>query len=176
MTSPPAHAAAHALTARTGPARRPGPDTRQTSLILGPLPTAPAAARGVLKTALILWGLPHLEDTALLIISELVTNAIIASTTKAPPGTEPRPITIWIAARDGELCIRVWDPDPTPPPHDQPPPDPLTENGRGLLIVAALSHRWGTHPAPNGGKYVWSTLPLNTQTPAALTRPAHAAS
>ncbi|MGD0607488.1 MAG: hypothetical protein ABSA53_28385, partial [Streptosporangiaceae bacterium] len=38
------------------------------------------------------------------------------------------------------------------------PPGPLTEHGRGLLIVTALSHQWGTHPAPNGGKYTWATL------------------
>ena len=179
MTPAAGHAAAHATTAPL-PARthrtRPGPATRQTSLILGPLPTAPAAARGILSTSLILWGLPHLQDNGLLIISELVTNAVTASTTKAPPGTEPRPVTIWITARDAELTIRVWDPDPTPPPRQQPLPDPSTLNGRGLILVSALSNRWGTHPAPNGGKYVWATLPLSPQPPAALTRPAHAAS
>jgi anti-sigma regulatory factor (Ser/Thr protein kinase) len=151
------------LPARTGP----GPATRQTSLTLGPVATAPGTARATLNTALILWGLAHLSDTAQLITSELVTNAITASTSKAPPGTEPRPVTLRITARDGELCIRVWDPDPTPPPRDQPSPDPLTENGRGLIIVNALSHRWGWHPAANGGKYTWVTLPLSAQPPPA---------
>jgi anti-sigma regulatory factor (Ser/Thr protein kinase) len=174
MTSAPAHAAARPdtapapLPARTGRTRS-GPATRQTSLILGPLATAPGTARGTLHTALILWGLAHLSDTAGQITSELVTNAITASRAAAPPGTEPRPITLWISARDQELCIRVWDPDPTPPPLHQPPPDPLTEHGRGLLIVSALSHQWGSHPAPNGGKYVWAGLrTLTGDTPAAL--------
>lgn len=147
--------------------QRPGPATRDTSLILGPLPTAPATARGVLKTSLPLWGLAHLTNDAEAITTELVTNAITASTTAAPPGTEPRPVTLYISARDGELCIRVWDADPTPPPLNQPPPDPLTENGRGLIIVSALSHRWGWHPAANGGKYTWATLPLSAQSPPA---------
>lgn len=151
MTTAPAHAAAAPLPVRTG-------RTRQTSLILGPLATAPGTARGTLNTTLILWGLTHLSDTAQHITSELVTNAITASRAAAPPGTEPRPITLRITARDQELCIRVWDPDPAPPPLHQPPPDPLTEHGRGLLIVAALSHQWGWHPAPNDGKYVWATL------------------
>jgi anti-sigma regulatory factor (Ser/Thr protein kinase) len=170
MTSAPAHAARPGtapapLPARTGP----GPATRQTSLTLGPLTTAPGTARGTLHTALILWGLTHLSHTAAQITSELVTNAITASRAAAPPGTEPRPITLFITARDQELCIRVWDPDPTPPPLHQPQPGPLTEHGRGLLIVTALSHQWGSHPAPNGGKYVWATLRTPTgDTPAAL--------
>src|ERR1035438_8477150 len=148
---------------------RPGPATRQTSLILRPLATAPGTARGTLNTTLTLWGLTHLSDTAQQITSELITNAITASRAAAPPGTEPRPITLFISARDQELCIRVWDPCPTPPPLHQPPPDPLTEHGRGLLIVTALSHQWGSHPAPNGGKYVWATLHTMTgDTPAAL--------
>jgi anti-sigma regulatory factor (Ser/Thr protein kinase) len=163
MTSAPAHAAARPdtaaapLPARTG-RTRPGPATRQTSLILGPLATAPGTARGTLSTALILWGLAHLTDDGGQITSELVTNAITASRAAAPPGTEPRPLTLWITARNQELCIRVWDPDPDPPPLHQPPPGPLTEHGRGLLIVSALSHQWGWHPAPYGGKYVWATL------------------
>ena len=92
---------------------------------------------------------------------------LTASHAKAPPGTEPRPVTLWITARDAELLIRVWDPDPAPRPLHQPLADPLTENGRGLCIGVALSHRWGTHPAPNGGKYVWSILPLSPQPPPA---------
>ena len=173
MTSAPAPAAAAPLPVRTG-RPRPGPATRQTSLILGPLATAPGTARGTLHTALILWGLTRLSDDAEAVTSELVTNAITASRAAAPPGTEPRPVTLWISARDQELCIRVWDPCPTPPPLHQPPPDPLTEHGRGLLIVTALSHQWGTHPAPNGGKYVWATLkaaPAASSDPAARFTP-----
>jgi len=163
MTPAAAHAAARPdevaapLPARTG-RTRPGPATRQTSLVLGPLATAPGTARGTLNATLILWGLTHLSGTAQHITSELVTNAITASRAAAPPGTEPRPITLFITVRDRELCIRVWDASPTPPSLHQPPPGPLTEHGRGLLIVTALSRQWGTHPAPGGGKYVWATL------------------
>jgi anti-sigma regulatory factor (Ser/Thr protein kinase) len=151
-------AAPVALPARTGPARRPGPATRQTALILAPLPESARAARRRAEAALTLWGLAHHSATAELVTSELVTNAIAASHAAAPPGREPLPLTLSITARDDELCIRVWDPDPAPPPRDQTPPDDTTENGRGLILVAALSQRWGSHPAPNGGKYTWATL------------------
>ena len=143
---------------------RTGPVTAETSLILGPVVTAPATARATLKTALTLWGLRHLTDDAQAITSELVTNAVAISIQGAQArGIQPPPVMLWVTARDGELCIRVWDPDPTPPPRDQPPPDNDAENGRGLLIVSALSHRWGWHRARNGGKYTWSTLPLDAQ-------------
>ena len=66
MTHAPARPAAqpHApLPARTG-RTRPGPATRQTTLILAALPKSARAARGVLKTSLTLWGLARLSDDA----------------------------------------------------------------------------------------------------------------
>jgi anti-sigma regulatory factor (Ser/Thr protein kinase) len=168
MTSTPAPApprpeAQHApapLPARTH-RTRPGPATRQTSLLLGSVKTAPRTARATLKAALATWGLTPLSDTAEAITSEIVTNAIAISTGKAPPGTEPAPVTVWITAQQGELCIRVWDPDPAPPPPGPQLPDDDAEHGRGLLIVAALASRWGWYPGPSGGKYVWAALPLD---------------
>jgi anti-sigma regulatory factor (Ser/Thr protein kinase) len=169
MTRPPAPARPEAPRAAAPlPVRaartRPGPAIPETSLILGPVDTAPGTARATLTTALALWELRHLTDDAQAITSELVTNAVAASTHGAQArGLQPPPVMLWITARDGELCIRVWDPDPTPPPRDPPPPDDDAENGRGLLIVAALATRWGWHPARNGGKYTWATLQLDAQ-------------
>jgi anti-sigma regulatory factor (Ser/Thr protein kinase) len=159
-----AHGGAEAPDARA-PARAgrqlPGPATRTTGLILGPVETAPRCARGILAAALAQWGLPGLREPGEEIISELVTNAIAASHRAAPPGTGPLPVTVWITAGNGELCIRVWDPDPAPPPADPSLPGDLAESGRGLFIVAALASRWSWHPAPSGGKYVWAALPLH---------------
>ena len=142
---------------------RPGPPKPETSLMLGPLDTAPGDARATLRLSLMLWGLPHLTGPAEAICSELVTNAVAASREKAPPGTEPVHVTFTLSveAGEGELCLRVWDPDPTPPPRDQALPADDAESGRGLFIVSALSSRWGWHPAPHGGKYVWSTIRLD---------------
>lgn len=90
-----------------------------------------------------------------------------ARTRESTPGTEPRHITfrLTVEAGEGELCMRVWDPDPDPPPRAQPLPDDDAESGRGLFIVNALSSRWGWHPAPNGGKFVWSALRLDARPP-----------
>jgi hypothetical protein len=112
------------------------------------------------------WELAHLTDLAAIISSELVTNAITASRDKAPEGTEPRHITFRLTATASELHIRVWDPDPTPPPRDAALPADDEESGRGLFIVAALSSQWGTCPGPNGGKTVWASIRLDAQTAA----------
>jgi anti-sigma regulatory factor (Ser/Thr protein kinase) len=147
------------LPARTQP-QRPGPATRERTLLLGPVDTAPRCARATLTETLTPWGLHHLTGDAEAITSELVTNAVTASTAAAlAHDTEPTPVVLTITARDGELCIRVWDPDPTPPPRPSQAPDTWAENGRGLLIVNALASRWGWHPAHGGGKYTWAALP-----------------
>jgi anti-sigma regulatory factor (Ser/Thr protein kinase) len=149
------------LPVRTARAR-PGPAPRETSLLLGPVETAPRCARGALREFLASCGLLHVREPAEAITSELVTNAIAASVRKAPAGTGPRPVTFWANVRDGELCIRVWDPDPTPPPRDQSLPDDDAEHGRGLCIVAVLSKRWGYYPGPRGGKFIWAALDAGT--------------
>ena len=116
-------------------------------------------------TRLAHWGLRHLTDSARQITSELVANAVTVSTQTAPPGTMPAPITLTITAGQAELTIRVSDPDPQPPPPGPAGPGTWDENGRGLIIVTALSHQWGTAPAPGGGKYVWATLRTDAPLP-----------
>jgi anti-sigma regulatory factor (Ser/Thr protein kinase) len=152
---------------RTPGTHRPGPAICQTSLILGSVDTAPRDARATLRAALVTWGLAHLAEPAEAVTSELVTNAITASAQKAPPGTAPCPVTLWASVQHehGELCIRVWDPDPAPPPRRDTGDllDLWAESGRGLFIVSAYSSRWSWYPAPNCGKYVWAALPLHAQ-------------
>ncbi|MCW2931922.1 MAG: hypothetical protein JWM19_2884 [Actinomycetia bacterium] len=105
---------------------RPGPARHDTSLILGPVDTAPADARATLKLALKVWGLPHLTDPAELICSELVTNAITASRDKAPPGTQP------VERHPGTSPPpSATRPQPSPQPSPAPPPPaPAPASGR----------------------------------------------
>jgi len=164
-TRPAAHAGPSSLLAR---ATRTGPGSRiqERTLLLGPIITAPRCARGAVIETLAAWGMPHLTDDATQITSELVANAVNASIQGAPEGTEPAPITLTISSTRGELCIRVWDPDPMPPPRTLHVPGTWTERGRGLLIVEELSTRWGWYPG-HAGKYVWSALLISQPPPAA---------
>jgi hypothetical protein len=135
------------------------------TLLLGPDITAPRCARTAITEAVTAWGMLDLAGDATQITSELVANAVAASTQCAGEGTEPAPVTLTISSTDEELCIRVWDPDPTPPPRNRQDPGTWTERGRGLLIVEGLSARWGWYPG-HTGKYVWSVLPLSQPSPA----------
>jgi hypothetical protein len=101
------------------------------------------------------WDLKALAETAELIVSELVTNAVRASA--ALPGRRlglPT-VELWLSAGHERVLIEVWDADERMPVCEQPDPD--AEHGRGLLLVAVLSEEWGTRrPAGHPGKIVWA--------------------
>lgn len=94
-------------------------------------------------------------DTAELLLSELVTNAVRHA--RAPQG---RDIGIRIARYDEVLRVEVADAGPAVKL------TPLVvaewdERGRGLAIVAALAERWGCCPRRHGiGKAVWAEVPV----------------
>lgn len=117
----------------------------------------PAAVPGVRRLAgqvLTEWGLEGLSDTALLLVSELVTNAVLAYANAGPAGSRPRPgaeITVTLSTNGG-LLIEVWDAHPCPAVLQHP--DATSETGRGLLVVEALASDWGQRPE-RGGKVVW---------------------
>jgi anti-sigma regulatory factor (Ser/Thr protein kinase) len=119
-------------------------------LDLGALPSAVPCARLHTRAILAEWGLAHLNDTAELVISELATNALQA--TRAAGLTSP--LTIHLHANEAYLRIGVWDALRQPPA--QHPHDLAADHGRGLQIVAALSHDWGTYHPAHGGKIVYA--------------------
>jgi anti-sigma regulatory factor (Ser/Thr protein kinase) len=93
---------------------------------------------------------PGREDHAVLVVSELVTNAH-----RHAPG----PCRLELAAADGALRIAVTD---TSPEHPRPrPPRPDRIGGHGLEIVLAMCHAIETFDEPGeAGKTVRVTLPL----------------
>lgn len=105
-----------------------------------------AEARRRISDALQLWGCDSLIPDAQLVVTELVTNAIVHTGSVS---------TVTIALTDAILYIEVADSDPSPP---KPQPFDLTrEGGRGLLIVATLASAWGIEPNESGKK-VWAEL------------------
>jgi hypothetical protein len=98
--------------------------------MLDPDDTAPRHARDATRDSLARWELRHLTDDAQAITSELTANAAAASRRIAVPGTDPAAITFWLAVQDGELLMRVWDPDPAPRPATCRHPAPATRRAR----------------------------------------------
>jgi len=135
----------------------------QSYLELGALPTAAPCAR--LHTRLVLWewDLGALAQTAALVVSELVTNAVQASVTLTSsrfagqwvPGTPP--VRVWLSADEYRVVIQVWDGSDRPPVPQ--PEQPEADSGRGLLLVGSLSAEWGCYmPEKSSGKVVWAVV------------------
>ncbi|GGV04752.1 hypothetical protein GCM10010182_24000 [Actinomadura cremea] len=109
------------------------------------LPADPAAvrrARGLVRTRLAEWGLEELEYTTQLLISELITNAY-----RYAHG----PIELRLL-NERTLVCEVLDRSAALPRLRRAEDD--DENGRGLLVVSQLAHRWGSRRTA-AGKVVW---------------------
>ncbi|MFE7440356.1 SpoIIE family protein phosphatase [Streptomyces chartreusis] len=105
-------------------------------------------ARAVVLEQLHDWGLARLADTAELLVSELVTNAVRHS--------HGRPVELRLVRGDTLLC-EVDDDD-----HDLPTllsAGPFDDAGRGLRVVSMLAREWGTSRT-SAGKTVWFELTL----------------
>jgi anti-sigma regulatory factor (Ser/Thr protein kinase) len=128
----------------------------QSSLPLGPLLTAASCARAHVTQVLWEWGMSALADTVELIVSELVTNAVAAS--RALDGG-PFPVRFWMLSDRTRVLIVVWDASALPPERLDPADD--VEDGRGLVIVEALSVEWNWYSARWDrieGKAVWALV------------------
>ena len=125
------------------------------------LPSAAGAARRETAHTLKEWGLLELIETAELVATELISNAVKATgiVVEQPAYTALhglQTIVLQLQLVQGLLQILVWDGDPRPPILRDA--GPMSEGGRGLHLVAALSKRWGYYWAESG-KVVWSELP-----------------
>jgi anti-sigma regulatory factor (Ser/Thr protein kinase) len=135
------------------PSRLPRDRPPRAVLDLGALPTAPSRARAWTRHVLREWQSSVLSDTAELIVSELTTNAMHASCRLGRPF-----IRLTLTLDCCGLAIAVHDYCPgAPEPRNVGDDD---ENGRGLLLVEAVSSRLGWYPFEDGtpGKVVWAVL------------------
>jgi len=154
--------AAVGLAARSVRALRlaaPGPDQHHARLDLEPDPASVAGARRLARVlvARLGWGSERADD-AVLVVSELVTNAVV----QAAPGCGERPaIIVTLYGNPGELSILAWDNGSCDELPDEPgPAADDAESGRGLGITATLTGgEWGWWETPHcGGKVIWAYL------------------
>jgi anti-sigma regulatory factor (Ser/Thr protein kinase) len=110
-------------------------------------PAAVGAARRQVQATIQAWDVPVDESVAMLLTSELVTNAITHEAGES--------LTIVITCAYGQLHVDVHDTSCTLPVPMDGPPD--AETGRGLMIVANLCSSWGYYRTPTG-KAVYFTL------------------
>jgi serine phosphatase RsbU (regulator of sigma subunit)/anti-sigma regulatory factor (Ser/Thr protein kinase) len=124
------------------------PEDQRASWTLPADPAAVRRARGLVRSQLDRWDLDELSYTTELLASELITNAL-----RYAPG----PIELRLL-RERTLVCEVLDRSAALPRLRHAGDD--EENGRGLLVVSQLAHRWGTRRTA-AGKVVWceQTIP-----------------
>ncbi|MER7937310.1 MULTISPECIES: ATP-binding protein [unclassified Streptomyces] len=114
-------------------------------------PGSPAQARRLVRARLTGWSVcADTCDTALLVISELVTNAIVHTATSR--------VVCEVRDHDGTVRIAVQDEGCAPDEPHPSPQRPEEEHGRGLLLVEALCRAWGAQEH-GSGLLVWAELP-----------------
>ncbi|GGW53621.1 ATPase [Streptomyces caelestis] len=120
-------------------------------------PGSPAQARRLTRARLTGWSLcEDTCDSAALVVSELVTNAIVH--------TASTHIVCELHDGDDLVRIAVRDEGCAPgQPHTAGRTRPEEEHGRGLLLVDALCDAWGAHEH-GPGLLVWAELPRTADT------------
>jgi anti-sigma regulatory factor (Ser/Thr protein kinase) len=122
----------------------------ETQLV--PDPISARAARQLVEAALQRWGDEDTTEVAVLLTTELVTNAIVHARTD---------FALRVGTNDGRLRVEVSDSN-----LDHPrliPIQDVEEHGRGLHLVDALSGSWGVDWRVDG-KVVWFELAEETAT------------
>jgi anti-sigma regulatory factor (Ser/Thr protein kinase) len=116
---------------------------------LEPTGYAPAQARRAVREVVAAHVSSAQLHTAELLVSELVTNAIVHGAGR---------VRVAIDCAEQELSVTVSDDEPEPPRLE--PERPMSLGGRGIRMVDSLAGAWGVNPQVNGhGKDVWFRLP-----------------
>lgn len=110
-------------------------------------PTAPRAARRFIDETLRRWDCGEAISTIELLVSELVTNALVHANSVAD---------VAIILRGDAIRVEVGDDSPTPPQRRHA--EDHEPSGRGIALVDALSSSWGVEGYEDG-KVVWFEVP-----------------
>ncbi|MFE2578878.1 ATP-binding protein [Streptomyces sp. NPDC059378] len=134
---------------------------QQKSLTLTANDRAPSEARSFTRDVLTAWAFEDLMDQAVLIVSELTTNAerhgrrdgIAEGASSGSQDKQDEEITLTLAVQADVVTIEVEDNSPCAPVPRFPEQD--AASGRGLCLVSAMADSWTTRPTEDGnGKRV----------------------
>jgi len=114
-------------------------------------------AREFTRAALQAWRMGTLADIATIVVSELVTNAILHGSCNE--ADEPAPVMLALH-RTGDTVTIITTDGNTRPPVLAVSADPSAETGRGLGVVNALADQWGWTILSVAAKAVWATVRL----------------
>ncbi|GHE00867.1 SpoIIE family protein phosphatase [Streptomyces alanosinicus] len=129
------------------------PDDHVAEWRLDPDPREVRRARRLVRDRLLRWGLPQAVETAELLVSEVVTNAVRHA------GSEPVGLRV---VRTDALLFEVTDDEPALPA--MLGAGPGDETGRGLRVVSRLAREWGAS-ATGHRKTVWFEQAVAVQVP-----------
>jgi anti-sigma regulatory factor (Ser/Thr protein kinase) len=107
-------------------------------------------ARAFVRETLFRWGETSALDDALLVTSELFTNAVVHGSGQ---------IDIYVTLNPEALRIAVVDDGRRTPDRWLKPAPTTALGGRGLHIVDALASTWGNNFDPSGRTRVWAEMP-----------------
>jgi anti-sigma regulatory factor (Ser/Thr protein kinase) len=120
----------------------------ERTVVVDPSPQGPAQARAAVARWAAELGIERLCDDLVLIVSELVTNAIRYG--------KP-PVRLSVCAGIRTVTVTVVDAAPTPPVRRQVLDEAEAEGGRGLLLIDLLTECTGVRSEPPG-KAVWAAV------------------
>jgi anti-sigma regulatory factor (Ser/Thr protein kinase) len=128
---------------------------------LSPTAETVAAARNGTREILEASSLSHLAENAILLVSELVTNAV-----RHARG-DGSPLELLVIQSGTVLRIEILDTDPRPPTPRNP--DALDGSGFGFVLVEAIADDWGVSQTSTG-KAVWIEFRTGLETPLEVSR------
>ncbi|MET7661742.1 ATP-binding protein [Streptomyces sp. NPDC055059] len=145
------------------PHAAPRPPLREDVLDYTPTSRSVPLARRRTARLVAEWGHPARAGDTALVLSELMTNALLHGSLR------DRLIRVRVSLTAATLCVEVSDPRGERLPRSRPA-DGTDQFGRGLLLVGALADRWGCEPRNGPGKTVYAewglsggTYPLATE-------------
>jgi anti-sigma regulatory factor (Ser/Thr protein kinase) len=124
------------------------PPLQRRELHLAARMTSPRASRLFVARALLDWEYRSLVARASLVVSELVTNAVVHAASA---------VDVALSRADGRVQMLVSDQGAGHPEPRFDDPQYAVVGGRGLLLVNASTRAWGVFPA-SGGKTVWTVF------------------